>query len=84
MVEQSAIIGIASSIVAEIFKFIPALRKNGLVASITTIVILLAISYFSTGTLTFDGFVLSLVFALTTYKAVVQPVAVATGSPTQK
>jgi len=81
--QNPAIIGLAASVITEVFKFIPILRTNALTSAITAIVVLLGLSFAVNQTVTFDGFVVSLVFALTSYKAIVQPVATTMGLSTQ-
>lgn len=82
--DNVAILGFASSVITELFMFVPFLRKNSLTAAITAIIVLLALSYFSAGKLTIDGFAMALVFALTSYKAIVQPFTKTVGLVTQE
>lgn len=71
-----ALVGLASSVVTELFKFIPFLRKNGLTQALTAIVVVVVASFISNGyTFSFDNFVKVLVTALVSYKAVIEPLA---------
>jgi hypothetical protein len=81
--QDPAIIGAATSVITELLMFIPLLRRNSLTAAITAIVVLTATSFIVSGKVTIDNFALSLVFALTSYKAVIQPVMTTINSPTQ-
>jgi putative flippase GtrA len=80
---STVLVGFLGSVVAEILKLIPALNKNAITSSIVAIVVVAVGTYLANGSFTFDNFASSLVFALTSYKAIVQPVSQAVSSPTQ-
>ncbi len=86
--ETSALIGLSSSIITEAFKFVPFLRANALVQAITSIVVVFGVSLLSAYTtktaLTVDSFITSLVFALTSYKLLVEPTAATVSSKSQE
>lgn len=81
---STAILGLLTSIVAEILKLFPALNKNSVTGSITAIVVLAVGTVIATGKFDLETFIGGLVFALTSYKAVVQPLATSVNSPTQQ
>ena len=81
---STAVLGLLTSIIAEILKLIPGLNKNAITSSITAIVVLAIGTVVATGTFDFTTFVGGLVFALTSYKVAIQPIATVAGSPTQK
>ncbi len=81
---EAAIIGAVTSIVTELLKYVPFLNKNSLTRSLTSIVLLVIGNFVVAGKFSLEVFLQSLVFALTTYKLIVQPVADTTGMKTQK
>ena len=84
-----AIIGLVSSVVTELFKFIPFLNKNNITKSLTTIVVIIAAVFISEGGKITDWkyagvlFSQAVVYALVSYKMFVQPVAKESGLITQ-
>lgn len=84
-----AVIGIVSSILTEILKLIPWLNKNNLIKSITTIVVIVIAVFISYGGNITDWkqasviFFQAVVYALTSYKMIVQPIAKESGMNTQ-
>lgn len=84
-----AIIGAVSSVVTELLKLIPFLSKNNVTKSLTTIVVIIVAVFISEGGKITDWkqagviFAQAIVYAFTTYKMIVQPVAKETGSKTQ-
>ena len=79
-----AVLGLLTSIIAELLKLIPWLNKNAITSSLTAIIVLAIGTVVATGTFDFTTFIGGLVFALTSYKAIIQPIATVAGSPTQK
>ena len=73
------VIGLVSSIVAELFKLFPALRKNDLTIALTAIVVLFLGELYEAGFKLADwswsSFASLAVFAFLNYKFIVQPIA---------
>jgi hypothetical protein len=85
IVLSTAVTGLVSSVISEIFKFIPALRKNELVSTIVAIIVVAIAAFVSNGmTWSIDNAIAVLVFSLVSYKTVVQPLAQSVNSPTQQ
>ena len=80
---STAVLGLLVSIITEALKYIPVLSYNALTKALTAIVVLAVGVFVTTGTFDFTTFVGALVFALTSYTAIVQPVAKVTGLRTQ-
>lgn len=76
-------VGFGGSVVTEILKYIPALNKNELTRALTAIVVIGLSSFLFNGGWSWTSFANSLVAALVSYKAVVQPVASVSGLKTQ-
>lgn len=85
-----AIIGAIASVVTEILKFFPFLAKNSITKSITTIVVIIIAVFISYHGQITDWhtagvvFFQAIVYAFTTYKMIVQPIAKGSGSSTQE
>lgn len=84
------VIGAISSVVTEIFKFVPFLNSNETTRAITSVVVVvigvfISIGFsFSTWPEFFSTLFQSIVYALASYKVIVQPVATNVGVSTQK
>lgn len=83
------VLGAVSSVVTEIFKYVPFLNKTPLTRAITAIVVVI-VAVFVSGAVSFTDwqsflvvFSQSLVFALASYKTIVQPVSVSLESKPQ-
>lgn len=76
--------GLASSVVTEIFKFVPFLNKNNLTRSVTAIIVVAVAAWIQSGSLwSWDVIIPTLGFAFLNYKMVVQPLAKVTNIATQ-
>lgn len=82
---SAATAGLVASIITEIFKFIPALRANSVVTAIVTIIVT-GVAAFLTNGLVFnlENVIAALVFALVSYRTIVQPIATTAGLSTQE
>lgn len=79
-----AVVGLISSVITEVFKYIPFLRQNALTQAITAIVITGVVAFFANNMVfSLDNVVASLVFALVSYKTLIQPIATTTAMRTQ-
>ncbi len=84
-----AVIGAVSSVVTEILKYVPFLNKNNVTKSLTTIVVIIVAVFISEGGKVSDWnqagniFAQAVVYALTTYKMLVQPITKEAGLQTQ-
>ncbi len=80
-------IGLGSSFLTELFKFIPFLNENELTRTITAFVVMALITLASIGfnvqMWDWSVFVQVLLWSFVNYKTIVQPVASATGLRTQ-
>jgi hypothetical protein len=76
--------GFVSSIVAEIFKLVPALRQNALTSALTAIVVTCIAAWVENGLVwSWVNFFACLGFACVSYLAVVQPVSKVAGFSSQ-
>ena len=82
-ITNAILAGFVSSVVSEVFKFIPFIRDNTIARAVTIIVVTLVASFVAEGKFNLEGFVAAAVVALTSYRTIVQPIATATGSATQ-
>ena len=78
------LIGFLSALITELIKFFPFIGKNKAVNSAVAIVLCAIGVFFFTGKFTFEAFVESVLYALGSYKMLVQPTFQLAGSKTQK
>ncbi len=81
---QDALLGLGASIITELFKYVPFLNKTALSRALTAIAVLSVGVLITNGEWSWTSFANGLVFALTSYKAIVQPTASTIGLATQK
>ena len=80
---DSITIGFVSAFVTEVLKFVPFLRQNAITQAITAIVVIAVTTFFTTKDFSATGLITSVVAALGSYKAIVQPVAASAGFTSQ-
>lgn len=68
-------IGFISSIISYIFNLFPKLGNSGFSRALVAIIITTILSYVYNSEFTFESVITSLVYALTTYKMILQPIS---------